>query len=126
MIDYFNLTPGEAQARSDAIAAAGRDQERACQECEDICPLKVENGDPCDHEDMRSMMRRLFDAFVARHPHHKTLKQQLEDGGLDKRIKWMKNIGKLEAFDPLGHMRLLVEVRDALGKEQSNGIDKDV
>jgi len=67
------------------------------------------------------MMRRLFDAFVHRHPHHKELKRQLFDGGLDKRIKWMKNIGKLEAFDPLGHMRLLVEVRDALEMEQSNG-----
>ena len=124
MIDYFNLTPGEAQARSDAIAAAGRDHERECQECENICPLKVENGDPCDHDDMRSMMRRLFEAFIARHPHHKTLRDQLFDGGLDKRIKWMENIGKLEAFDPTGDMRLLVEVRDALEMEQSNGEGK--
>lgn len=115
MPNYLNLTPGEAAVRQDTYAAAGRDHERECEECDKTCPLKLENGDPCDHEDMAPVLKQLMDAYTRRHHNSKELRRQLEDGGLVKRMKWLKRIGKLKAFDPDGHMALLVKAKEVLG-----------
>ena len=115
MPDYLNLTPGESAVRQDTYASAGIDHVRECEECDKTCPLKLENGDPCDHEDMAPVMKELVDAYIARHPNGEAIRRMLDDGGLAKIMKRWGKIGEVESFDPDGHMALLLRAKEVLG-----------
>ena len=53
MVDYMRLTPGEQQVLQDSHAEAQRQQERACEDCEEACVLQREgvNCDALDEKD---------------------------------------------------------------------------